>query len=379
MLRLVSILFLMWVVAAPASAGTDFDVDLGNHAITPDKSGSIGDRASDSREGGESWADAIVVPGLPWTDTGATCDNVDDITIPCAAAGAPEVVYQFTPAYSTLLGVSLCGSSYDTALGIYDSNHTSIACNDDACGLQSRIDYFPLEAGATYYIVVDGYGTDCGSYQIEFTPREPCVVECPQGAAPEGEPPCGDGYDDTYNSGCSGDTWTEIHSCEVCGKSGTYTTDGIDYRDTDWYSVVGSGDALSVSCVAEFPLQVFLIYGTNCANPLYDYVTAGPCEEATLSRVIGAGQEAWIWVGPSVFTGIPCESDYTLRVQGQVYPPGTSGACCLPDGTCRTVAVAYCEALGGNWLGFCTYCDPNPCVPSPAERTTWGSIKRHFR
>ncbi len=39
-------------------------------------------------------------------------------------------------------------------------------------------------------------------------------------------------------------------------------------------------------------------------------------------------------------------------------PPGATGACCYPDGTCEVVAEADCA---GQYLGDDTVCDPNPC------------------
>jgi hypothetical protein len=49
----------------------------------------------------------------------------------------------------------------------------SIACNDDSsCGLPSRVTPF-VNAGTTYYIVVDGYGGDSGNYTLTVTPPSP--------------------------------------------------------------------------------------------------------------------------------------------------------------------------------------------------------------
>jgi hypothetical protein len=385
------------------------------------KSGPSGDRMTDTREGGESWADAVVITALPFTDSGATCDNADDITLPCASSQAPDVVYQYTPAADQHINVSLCGSGYDTALGIYDAGHANLACNDDFCSLQSEIDNIQLQAGQTYYIVVDGYSTSCGSYQLSITAtQEPCVVECPPGAQIEGEPPCVDGYIDQYNGGCGGTAWSQIQpqggDCgTMCGRSCTYLYQGMSYRDTDWYEVTSAGGPLSVTGIAEFPLQLILIYGTDCANLQYVYDTGTPCESITVSWPLEADQEAWIWVGPSVFNGVP-ESDYTLDVCGiaptpqgaccyaghcflgsewmcQWYTwlgPGTdcdpdpcvanpTAACCLADGACEMLTAGDCAQAQGTWQGAGYDCDPNPCAATPAQRTTWGKIKNAYR
>jgi hypothetical protein len=166
--------------------------------------------ATDGREGGESVADAVVIPGFPFADQGATCDNLDnyDAVCPYAGSGSPDVVYKYVAAEDEQVTVDLCASTYDTKVYVYQWPDLldPIACNDDAgCGYsgwQSRIATVTFEPGGEYYIVVDGYGGDCGDYALLVEVREPCVVECPPGALYENEPPCVDGYYDSYNGGC---------------------------------------------------------------------------------------------------------------------------------------------------------------------------------
>jgi hypothetical protein len=49
---------------------------------------------------------------------------------------------------------------------------SALYCNDDACGVngwRSRLENVIFEAGETYYIVVDGYGsTDVGDFSLCF-------------------------------------------------------------------------------------------------------------------------------------------------------------------------------------------------------------------
>ena len=40
---------------------------------------------------------------------------------------------------------------------------------------------------------------------------------------------------------------------------------------------------------------------------------------------------------------------------------GTTGACCLPDGSCQIETSPQCAALGGGFLGPDVTCSPNPC------------------
>lgn len=92
----------------------------------------------------------------------------------CGGNG-PEHVYRWTPACSGLARVNTCGSFFDTVLYVReltcDPFARQLACNDDSCGLQSRIE-FNVQAGTTYYIFVDGFSSSSGgSYQLH--------VECP--------------------------------------------------------------------------------------------------------------------------------------------------------------------------------------------------------
>jgi len=277
--------------------------------------------------GGETISDAVVIPSLPYLDTGSTNGYVNDYDEVCPYSGStsPDAVYSYTPPTTLALSIDLCASAYDTKVYVYDGGPGNlVACNDDAgCGYsgwQSKIENVVLYGGHTYYIVVDGYGGSSGNYDLAIMSYEGCVVECPAGALLESEPPCADNYYDQYNGGCNTVGWTEVmgqgNGCaDVCGRSCTYLYQGSSYRDTDWYVTYASGGQVTATCTAEFPLQFILIYNPDCNNLLYDLQTGGACEPVSLGHVFGAGEEFWLWVGPSTFSGVP-ESDYTFEVCG---------------------------------------------------------------
>lgn len=337
-----SIVLLTCVAGAAAAAGWTVTSNF-----PPDKGSYVGDGAADSgREGGEGFGDALVIPSLPYSDTGATCDNFDDITLPCAASSAPDVVYSYTAAAAGVINVSLCGSGYDTALGIYDAGFSNMFCNDDFCGLQSEIDGINVVAGQTIYIVIDGFSTSCGSYTLYVSRDEPCIVDCPTGAQQENEPDCYDNYYDTTNGGCNSTGWSLVcpqdgANAVFCGTGGTYLYNGFSYRDTDWIIAYGTGGTLTGTVRAEFPVQFIFIYGTDCNNLGYDITSGAACQDVSLSRNVAAGVPVWFWVGANQFNGIPCGSNYTLTVSGL----GTG------DG----------------------------CEPSPVLDKSWGEIKGLYR
>jgi hypothetical protein len=141
---------------------------------TPDKHPLLpGEPAYDGREGGETIATAFPIPALPYYDAGATCDNLNDYDEACPYTGStsPDVVYVYTPAENQDITIGLCNSFYDTKVYVYDDAGALLACNDDfpGCGpngWRSKIECLGVPGGLNLYIVVDGYGGDCGDYEL---------------------------------------------------------------------------------------------------------------------------------------------------------------------------------------------------------------------
>ena len=181
----------------------------------------------------------------------------------------------------------------------------------------------PVSAGHTYYIVIDGYGsqrcllrwtsptpvrprrpgaccclerrlhghdqsTRCaGVWQGEDTVciPNPCPppppVACPAGALIEGEPPCVHGNPvDDYNGGCNSTPVVfqplnpQAGGCAImCGKSCAWAR---QRRDTDWFVSIGTGALMTGTATAEFPLQYLLIYARERTlaprSPTHDLV-----------------------------------------------------------------------------------------------------------
>lgn len=290
-----------------------------------------------TRQGGDLISSATPIASLPYYDSGVTTGYINDYDEICPYSGStsPDVVYSFVPGANTTISVDLCASSYDTKVYIYQNAVGNlIACNDDAgCGYsgwQSLVENIALVGGNTYYIVIDGYGGASGEYVMAVEEFQPCVLTCPGGALLEGEPPCVDNYYDAYNGGCNSVGWTEVGAqtgdcATLCGKSCTYSYQGLSYRDTDWYTVNAVGGTVSYTLEAEFPVFAILIYGLNCNALGYVSASGTPCSPVTLTWSATAGQELWLWAGASVFSGLP-ESDYIFNVcgiEGGVIPTET--------------------------------------------------------
>ncbi len=68
--------------------------------------------------------------------------------------------------------ISTCGSSFDTVLAVYTGTAldalTTVASNDDHCGLQSAVN-FTANAGNSYLIAIDGFGGVSGDYVLNIS------------------------------------------------------------------------------------------------------------------------------------------------------------------------------------------------------------------
>ncbi len=341
--------------------------------------------------GGETIETATVIGSIPYVDFDYSCDYVDDYDEACTwAATAPDAVYSYTPAVDEVVDISLCfdGTDYDTKLFVYENAETPgspYACSDDACpGYVSEILGLSLTAGNTYYIVVDGYGSNCGNYELHVDYYQECVVECPVGATDEGEACIPDDGEDITNGGCNETVpmFSSIACGEtVCGTCNTYLYDDtLNYRDTDWYTLtLTETSEVTLTGQAEFPvLMGFAEYTAgyegsgDCADItgyiLSGYINVGACEEGTASFILGPG--TWMLIVlPSVFEGIDCDAQYYVSVEcGEVL-----GRCCYGDPLapdCDDVTEDACIALGGSW-DVEKNCTDDPCpIVGPGDNCT---------
>ncbi|HJL16834.1 MAG TPA: PPC domain-containing protein [Sandaracinaceae bacterium LLY-WYZ-13_1] len=101
-----------------------------------------------------------------WTGwTGNTCGAGADYADSCTGSSSDDVVFRFDVSVRRRVRMTTDGSSYDTLLSLRDSSGAEIACNDDGGpGLTSQIDR--VLAPGTYYVVVKGWSTNCGTYRL---------------------------------------------------------------------------------------------------------------------------------------------------------------------------------------------------------------------
>ena len=182
------------------------------------------------------------------------------------------------------------------SFGACDEVHDDAGCTDPDCCLRIT-DIDGICAGATW-------DWACVSRAMELCGLPPCTVTVPAGAIDEAEP--------CYEHLNDGATRAGQTQPIACGQAftGTCTTDAP--RDTDWYTLPGSGARrVTVTVDAEFPLELHLVRGP-VTGPLQVAETfhGGRCQPIVLDRclddspwnlVVTLGQSA----GP-LRTGQPC-------------------------------------------------------------------------
>ena len=132
-------------------------------AVTPAKDASGAQRLKD----GEQCVNAVPVEeGVSYT--GATTFL------------ASQVWYAFTPDESGVFAISLADSAFDTTLTVFGTcDGEPLAFNDDDGFLMTSALTMPLDAGVTYFILIDGFWGDSGNYVLRVesamaAPGESC-------------------------------------------------------------------------------------------------------------------------------------------------------------------------------------------------------------
>lgn len=131
--------------------------------------------------GGGTCSTAIDLGSVtPQVVTGSTAERPESVRPSCGFSNAPDMIYRFTAPEAGLYIFDTFGSSFDTLLQILKDSctGTSLGCNDDTDGQQSRVT-LSLAAGQTVLVVVDGSGTSSGDYVLQvdrFTGPGTCAT-----------------------------------------------------------------------------------------------------------------------------------------------------------------------------------------------------------
>lgn len=240
----------------------------------------------------------------------------------CGSLGS-DVWYDWTAGFTGQAIMSLCGSTFDTAISVYDTSACQgalLACNDDFCAFQSQTQ-FPVVSGNVYKLQVGGFGGGQGSYTFTMTaaPTCPCT-----GAPPEGEPPPCGVPTDTFDGGCNSTPF--VYSSIACGGSvcGNCAFNG-SYRDTDWYQFTLTAPSTVTWTVTGENGMVAGILDNNCPPAIFSFVGGASCTPAVATASLPAGTFV-AFAAPDFTTLITCgvNDSYlgTLVCSGPPPPPG---------------------------------------------------------
>lgn len=286
----------------------------------------------DDTEDGHNPANAKIIDSLPYSDHERTTSSSGaSNAVPASAYANPSLCAQVGDFYTgsardrsyrisldapTSLDIDLCNAGFDCVLGVFAANGSSLgACvarDDDGCGANrhSRILSCTLPTG-TYFIVVDGSGSQTGVYTLDVD-----VAECSDPGYPDGYDVAledeGNGMD--TNGGCNDnhgdddDDDDEDANLEVVADGSmlggsTWADDGD--RDEDWYELVLNESGTIHAAVA-----------TGCV-PMEVRVLDAGCLDGTEYA------SAQVAAGASASAATACVPSGVYRVL--VRPQGTSG------------------------------------------------------
>ncbi len=114
--------------------------------------------------------------------SGTTANATPDNAPFCGTSNTANGVWYQYLGTGDFVSASLCnGTSYDSKLTVYSGSCGALTCiagNDDACGLQSEVQ-FQSNVGQTYYILVHGFGSSSGSFNLELSCISPTTNDAP--------------------------------------------------------------------------------------------------------------------------------------------------------------------------------------------------------
>ncbi|MBT8272448.1 MAG: hypothetical protein KJO77_01490, partial [Bacteroidia bacterium] len=178
--------------------------------------------------------------------------------------GSPGVWYSFVGT-GDIVTFSLCNSSYDTKIQVYEGDCNTLTCvigQDDsaACGLQSEVEFISVN-GTQYYIYVFGFGSSVGAYTLDVTcvepPTPPANDECANAEVLIANP------DGTCTNFASGTIFGATPSAEANGCGGT-ADDDVWYQ----FEAVSENHAITLYNIVGDTQDLYhvLYEGDDCGN-----------------------------------------------------------------------------------------------------------------
>lgn len=250
----------------------------------------------------DNFAAAIVLSGTSFNTTGSNVNATREVGEPLHAGNStPATVWwRWTAAANSDVIIDTIGSNFDTILAVYAGSAvnalTQVAVNDDASGLQSRVN-FVASAGQTYQIVVAGFSTATGNITLNL--------------AAGSMPP-------TISSSPAAGSTLSLPA----GTLGATTTGSIDLIAMGG----GTGSSVQIDCVSSGGVRVGAAGATPAGTSFNQTVNVGsqPTDLAVAATVAAAQQTINAAVVCTVTPSLG--SPYTLSYNVSVPPAQASDA-----------------------------------------------------
>jgi hypothetical protein len=316
---------------------------------------------AEGRSGGGTSAN-FVVNRCPMPNN-AGCEAAADLTVgeptpgfllptgatsPAPACG-PHVAgnynanwYRFIGTGNTMTVTTCDAVGFDTIVSVYCGFDgcgalTCVGSNDDAActfgGTRSTLNFCSVD-GASYYVLVRGFGTATGDYVVSANDSGvPCdaTVACGQPTSPVGAGSlggavqnCGDQSALVRVTVVNGQLPTSTGVTVVADASGIGGSSTLALNDSGVDGDVTAGDNI-------YSARVLVPYTVDAGVPIPVAFTVSDAEGRTTQGSFNATISACTVIG----------------------------ACCLPDG-CQQISRAACEGSGGSYVGNGVLCDVPP-------------------
>ncbi len=121
----------------------------------------------------DMFANAKVLSGLTAMESGSTSGSTRELDEPSHGfGGAHSLWWVWTAPSNVRVKFDTSGSNFDTVMGVYTGNSLSnlevVGQNDDGGVDLTSVVIFTAEVGTTYYIAIDGYSGESGSFFLNL-------------------------------------------------------------------------------------------------------------------------------------------------------------------------------------------------------------------
>lgn len=303
---------------------------------------------------------------------------------------APDVYYAITTGSCVdALTIGLCTSSYDTYLRLLDGSGSPLTVDDDACttpnSLGSLITNFTVSPATNYFIVVEGFSSNSGTYTLTVNGIDNVVLAANAGSDFNVCTNSGTLNAVAAPTGYTG-TWSVISGTgnfQNANNNASSVNSMATNNIYEWTLTDNNASCPTVSdqvAVNKIPKPSSLSTGTITATTADVSWTSAVDPDSFLVRYQKncTGTFYYTWVGGTLrsatLTGLDACTNYCFRVRAQC-SGGALPQYSTTSGSFTTGSGASCVAVSGVTLTNVTGCDYsvswNNCVTADSFRVRY--------